>query len=70
MNQHTTDAEVDGAFSIEAFCAWAGIGRTAAYEEMKAGRLRAKKRGARTIVPRQHAREWLASLPEAKALAS
>lgn len=61
---HNVARDLDnGAFSIEGFCAWAGIGRTAAYEEIKCGRLTAKKRGARTLIPRHAARNWLNNLP-------
>jgi hypothetical protein len=50
--------------SIRAFCETYGVGRTKAYEEIKAGRLRAKKAGRRTIVGDDAAEEWLRSLPE------
>ena len=53
------------AHSIEDFCDRYGIGRTQAYEEVKAGRLKAKKVGRRTIVPDEAGQEWLASLPSA-----
>jgi excisionase family DNA binding protein len=56
--------EDGGAFSIEEFCEWSGIGRTAVYEEINSGRLRAKKRGTRTLIPRRCAHDWLESLPE------
>ena len=59
----------DGAFSIDAFCEWAGIGRTATYEEINNGKLCAKKRGGRTLIPKQSARDWLANLRAAKAAA-
>jgi hypothetical protein len=39
-----------GSMFVPEFCAWASIGRTAAYAEIKAGRLRAKKCGSRTII--------------------
>jgi hypothetical protein len=52
-----------GAMSIYKFCDWAGIGRTSAYAEIKAGRLRVRKMGARTIVEVSEAQRWLASLP-------
>lgn len=52
-----------GAMSVLEFCAWASIGRTAAYGEIKAGRLRAKKRGSRTIITFEDARQWLKDLP-------
>lgn len=38
-----------------------GIGRSAAYEEVRAGRLRVAKVGRRTIVPVAEAQRWLAA---------
>ena len=38
------------AFSVEEFCERYGIGRTSAYGEMRSGRLRAVKRGRRTLI--------------------
>lgn len=52
-----------GAFTVNAFCRAFGIGRTKAYEEMKAGRLKARKVGSRTIIAEVDAQAWLASLP-------
>ena len=40
-----------------------GLGRTAAYEEINGGRLEARKRGNRTLIPRTAARRWLKNLP-------
>lgn len=54
----------DGALTIKSFCEWASIGRTSVYEEIKSGRLRAKKRAGRTLIPRLAAAEWLANLPD------
>jgi hypothetical protein len=53
-----------GAFSFLDFCSWAGIGRTRAYEEIKAGRLIVTKCGKRTLVRVEDARAWLDSLPK------
>lgn len=52
-----------GAFSVRDFCHWAGIGRTTLYEEIKTGRLAAKKFGRRTIILRTEAQRWLNDLP-------
>ena len=52
------------AFSIPEFCGRYGIGRTNAYQEIAAGRLRAVKAGRRTLIPQEDAEAWLASLPE------
>ena len=50
------------AMTIADFCSRYGIGRTSAYYELKAGRLKAKKCGRRTLIPRTFADEWLSSL--------
>jgi hypothetical protein len=63
MEQQEVTQSVSGVFSVNDFCQWAGIGRTAVYAEMKAGRLAAKKFGRRTIIPKCEAERWLASLP-------
>ena len=54
-----------GILSVNEFCKWAGIGRTAFYTELKAGRLVARKFGRRTIIPMSEAEKWLDSLPVA-----
>ena len=60
-------AETDeGALSIREFCQQYATGRTRTYEEISAGRLLAKKHGARTLIPREAARRWLDSLPNAR----
>jgi excisionase family DNA binding protein len=51
------------AFSIEEFCRRFGIGRTRAYEELKFGRLRARKVGRRTVITEDDAEAWLRRLP-------
>lgn len=63
MEQLKTAQVLSGVFSVNEFCHWAGIGRTAAYAEMKAGRLSAKKFGRRTIILKSEAERWLTSLP-------
>jgi hypothetical protein len=63
MEQQEFLQTLSGVFSVNDFCHWAGIGRTAAYAEMKAGRLSAKKVGRRTIILRSEAERWLTSLP-------
>jgi excisionase family DNA binding protein len=50
--------------SIRAFCETYGVGRTKVYEEIKAGRLKARKAGRRTIIGDEAAEEWWRSLPE------
>ena len=54
------------AFSISEFCHLYVIGRTHAYEEIAAGRLRAVKVGRRTLIKSDDAEAWLAALPELK----
>jgi hypothetical protein len=63
MEQQESAQTPIGGFSVNDFCQWAGIGRTAVYAEMKAGRLLAKKCGRRTIILRSEAERWLTSLP-------
>lgn len=63
MDQQQSAPSKGGAFSVDDFCRWAGIGRTAAYAEMSAGQLAARKLGRRTIIFRTEAERWLASLP-------
>jgi hypothetical protein len=50
-------------FSIADFCQSYGIGRTRAYAEIKAGRLRIIKAGRRSLIPIESAEAWLAALP-------
>jgi excisionase family DNA binding protein len=51
------------AFSIREFEQAFRLGRTKIYEEIKAGRLRARKVGKRTIITDEDAEEWLERLP-------
>jgi hypothetical protein len=51
------------AMSIDRFCKGYGIGCTKAYEEISAGRLRARKAGRRTIITTDDADDWLSRLP-------
>jgi Helix-turn-helix domain len=51
------------AMSVRAFCEIYGVGRTKAYEEINAGRLRARKAGRRTIITADDAEDWLGRLP-------
>jgi len=51
------------AMSILEFCERYNVGRTLAYEEINAGRLRARKVGKRTIICDDEAEAWLKSLP-------
>ena len=51
------------AMSVRCFCESVGIGRTRFYHEVKAGRLRVRKVGRRTIITADDADEWLKRLP-------
>jgi hypothetical protein len=53
------------AMSLAEFCERYSIGRTKAYEELHAGRLRARKCGTRTIITEDEAEDWLQRLPKA-----
>ena len=56
-------ADRRASWSINEWCAEAGIGRVKCYEEMKRGRIRAKKCGSRTLIVTSP-KAWLASLPD------
>jgi len=58
-----SDQQVDG-FTVEEFARRHGIGRTTAYEEIKDGRLIARKVRGRTLITIEDAREWRANLPK------
>jgi excisionase family DNA binding protein len=47
------------AFSIDEFCRRYGIGRTTAYAEIAAGRLRRRKVGKRSVITEDDAEAWL-----------
>jgi hypothetical protein len=51
------------AMSIRTFCKTYDIGRTSTYTEIKAGRLKVRKVGRRTISTADDAEEWLSRLP-------
>lgn len=53
-----------GAFSIDGFAQNYDIGKTQTYREIKEGRLRAVKRGRRTLILFPDAVEWQNRLPE------
>lgn len=55
------------AYTVKDFCAAYGVGRSTVYEEIKAGRLRTVKVGARTLIPVDSARAWFEQLPEGNA---
>ncbi|MCC3304204.1 excisionase family DNA-binding protein [Sneathiella sp. HT1-7] len=53
------------AISVEEFCRSVGIGKVKFYSELKAGRIRAKKCGRRTLVPLSEVGAWFENLPAA-----
>lgn len=59
----TKPATQKGARPILEFAEWAGISRTRAFAEVKAGRLKAVKCGRATLVTQEAGEEFLRSLP-------
>jgi len=51
---------------IEEFCGQYGLGRTRVYQEIKMGRLSARKVGRRTLITIDDAEDWLRRLPVVK----
>ncbi len=57
------------AYSVDDFAELVGVGRTKIYQEIRDGRLRAKKLGSRTLIPGKVAADFIDSLPDMKATA-
>ena len=51
------------AFAVREFCARYGICRQTFYDEIKRGRIKAKKLGKKTVILRADAEAWATSLP-------
>jgi excisionase family DNA binding protein len=54
------------AWSIRDFCKRYDVGRTTVHQEIKEGRLKARKAGRRTLIGDDDAEEWWRSLPAIK----
>lgn len=68
MSSQEITVEISRMFTVNDFCHWARIGRTAVYAEMKSGRLMARKIGRRTVIPRSEAQRWFSELPMKKCI--
>ena len=51
------------AYSVEKFGDAFSIGRSTIYEEIRAGRLKVRKAGARTLISHEDAMAWPNALP-------
>lgn len=51
------------AYSVKEAASISGIGVTKLYQEIKAGRLKARKFGKRTLVTSEAISEWISCLP-------
>jgi hypothetical protein len=58
--------DADGAFEIDEFGEWSGLGKTMTYAEAKVGRLIMTKVGRKSIITFANARAWLNALPVRK----
>ena len=52
-----------GAMTISEFCETYHVGRTFLYQEIKAGRLSARKAGSKTLILTSEADRWARALP-------
>jgi hypothetical protein len=63
-NVDITDTDVPLAYDILSASKKAGLGRSKLFEEINAGRLKARKAGRRTLILHEDLAAWLASLPQ------
>jgi excisionase family DNA binding protein len=63
---HTVLPTSNIAYTLDQACEIVGLGKTKLYAEIKAGRLKIKKCGARSIVPRDELQRWLDNLPQSE----
>jgi excisionase family DNA binding protein len=68
MTTTTTPPHLTGALTISEFCDRFGVCRETCYGEIRAGRLRARKLGRRTVLLAPDVDAWAASLPELRAV--
>ena len=54
------------AFAVREFCARYGICRDTFYNEIRRGRLRVRKLGKRTLIPKADAQAWAELAPPAR----
>ncbi|HLO75360.1 MAG TPA: helix-turn-helix domain-containing protein [Magnetospirillum sp.] len=66
MKELLAEMQLKDGWTVEETAVWSGIGRTTLYKEIKAHRLIARKCGDRTIIRREEAIRWMASLPPAR----
>lgn len=62
----TPEHEIRLGYSVEEFCKAAPKGRTKLYAEAKAGKIRLRKIGTKTIITMPDALEYMQSLPQAQ----
>jgi excisionase family DNA binding protein len=67
MTTTITPPHMAGALTISQFCHRYGVCRETCYREIRAGRLRARKVGRRTVLLLPDVDAWAASLPELRA---
>lgn len=59
----TTDYSIPLAYDIKSLVKASGRGRSVIFEDIAAGRLKARKAGSRTIILHGDAVNWLQALP-------
>lgn len=62
---HYAGTQSPARATIASWCSLSGMSRSATYEALAAGRLRAVKLGSRTLIDVPHGLAWLDSLPPA-----
>jgi excisionase family DNA binding protein len=70
INKNSEVKMVPLVHTIPEACSGAKIGRTALYEAIRSGALRAVKRGKRTLILDEDLRQWVYSLPQLEAKAA